>query len=113
MDVMASTLLSSVLSEERAAAVRAIGERCGVRKIRVFGSFARGEAQPDSDLDLLVEYVPGHGGFAFIEFCQEVEALLNRKVDVVTEKSLHPLIRDKVLAQALPTLMSPERDERL
>lgn len=68
----------------------------------MFGSFARGEARPDSDLDLLVEYVPGHGGFAFIEFCQEVEALLNRKVDVVTEKGLKPALRDKILAEALP-----------
>jgi len=99
---MASILLSSVLSEERAAAVRALGERYGVQNIRVFGSFARGEARPDSDVDLVVDYVPGHGGFAFIDFCQEVEALLQRKVDVVTEKSLHPIIKDKVLAQALP-----------
>ncbi len=99
---MASTTLSSVLSRETAAAIRALGERCGIRNIRVFGSFARGEAGPNSDLDLLVEYVPGHGGFAFIEFCQQVEELLQRKVDVVTEKSLHPIIREKVIAQALP-----------
>ena len=99
---MASTTLGSVLSEENASAIRALGERYGVRNIRVFGSFARGEAGPESDLDLLVEYVPGHGGFAFIDFCQQVEELLHRKVDVVTEKSLHPIIREKVLAQALP-----------
>lgn len=99
---MASTRLGSVLSEESAAAIRALGERYSVRNIRVFGSFARGETGPDSDLDLLVEYVPGHGGFAFIDFCQQVEELLHRKVDVVTEKSLHPIIREKVLAQALP-----------
>jgi predicted nucleotidyltransferase len=64
-----------------------------VRNIRVFGSFARGDATPDSDLDLLVEYVPGHGGFAFIEFCQAVETLLGREVDVVTERALNPMIR--------------------
>ena len=39
---------------------------------------------------------------AFVEFCEEVEDLLGRKVDVVTEKSLHPLIRDQVLLQAVP-----------
>ncbi len=99
---MASTTLSSVLSPESAAAIRALGERYGIRNIRVFGSFARGDAGPDSDLDFLVEYVPGHGGFAFIDFCQQVEELLHRKVDVVTEKSLHPIIREKVIAQALP-----------
>ncbi len=62
----------------------------------------RGDAGPDSDVDLLVEYVPGHGGFAFITFCEEVERLLGRRVDVVTDRSLHPVIRDRVLAQAVP-----------
>lgn len=94
--------LTSVLPESVAAEVRRLGERHGVRNIRVFGSFARGEAEPHSDLDLLVEYVPGQSGFAFVEFCEEVEELLGRRVDVVTEKSLHPLIRDRVLAQAIP-----------
>ena len=79
-----------------------LGKRYGVRKIRVFGSFARGEAGPDSDIDLVVEYVPGKGGFAFVEFCEEVEKLVGRKVDVVTENSLPPSIRDQVLAQAVP-----------
>jgi hypothetical protein len=82
--------------------VRKLGERYGVRNIRVFGSFIHGDAGPDSDLDLLVEYVPGHGGFAFVDFCDAVEALLRRKVDVVTEKSLHPVIREKILGEAVP-----------
>jgi predicted nucleotidyltransferase len=70
--------------------------------IRAFGSTVRGDARADSDLDLVVEYVPGHGGFAFVEFCEKVEELLGRKVDVVTEKSLHPMVRDRILAEALP-----------
>jgi predicted nucleotidyltransferase len=94
--------LEAVVPEPLAVEVRRLGERYGVRHIRVFGSFARGEATSESDLDLLVEYVPGHGGFAFVDFCEEVEALLGRKVDVVTEDSLPALIRDKVLAQAVP-----------
>ena len=44
----------------------------------------------------------GHGGFAFVDFCESVERLLGRRVDVVTERSLHPLIRDRVLARAVP-----------
>jgi uncharacterized protein len=99
---MPPTVIRAVLSEALAADLRALGESLGVRNIRIFGSFARGDAGPQSDVDLLVEYVPGHGGFAFIEFCERAEALLGRKVDVVTEKSLHPIIRDKVLAQAIP-----------
>ena len=90
------------VSEAVATEIRQLGERYGIRNIRVFGSLARGEAGPESDIDLLVEYVPGHGGFAFVDFCDAVEGLLRRKVDVVTENSLHPVIRDKVLAEAVP-----------
>jgi uncharacterized protein len=97
-----ATLLASVLSQSVAAQVRRLGERYGIRNIRVFGSFARNQAGPDSDLDLLVDYVPGQSGFAFVRFCREVEELVGRKVDVATDRSLHPLIRDKVLAEALP-----------
>ena len=99
---MASTTLRAVLPEPLTDAVRRLGERYGIRNIRVFGSFARGDARPESDLDLLVEYVPGESGFAFVHFCEEAEALLGRSVDVATENSLHPLIRERVLAEALP-----------
>jgi predicted nucleotidyltransferase len=97
----ASSVLRSIVPEELAARVRALGARYGVHNIRVFGSVARGEAEKESDIDLLVDYMPGHGGFAFVEFCEEVETLLGRPVDVVTERSLHPRIRDRVLRQAL------------
>jgi predicted nucleotidyltransferase len=46
--------------------------------------------------------VSGESGFDFVEFCDQVEVALGRKVDVVTEDSLHPLVRDRVLAQAVP-----------
>jgi predicted nucleotidyltransferase len=98
----ATSLATPVIPEDLATQVRALGARHGVRRIRVFGSVARSEARPDSDIDLLVEYQPGHGGFAFVEFCEGVERLLGRRVDVVTERSLHPLVRDRVLAQAVP-----------
>src|SRR2546422_601223 len=94
--------IRSPLPESLAETVREIGARFGVHNIRIFGSFARGEAGPESDIDLLVDYVPGKGGFAFVDFCDAVETLLDRKVDVVTDKSLPTRIRDKVLAQALP-----------
>ena len=98
----ATSVAIPLLPEDLAAQVRELGARHGVRRIRVFGSVARGEARPDSDIDLLVDYEPGHGGFAFVDFCEAVERLLHRRVDVVTERSLHPLVRDKVLAQAVP-----------
>jgi hypothetical protein len=92
----------STLQEAAAAQLRRLGERYGIRNIRVFGSVARGQARPDSDVDLLVEYVPGQSGFAFFRFCREAEALLGRRVDVATERSLHPLIRDQVCNEAVP-----------
>lgn len=91
-----------VLPEGVAGEIRRLGERYGIRNIRVFGSIARGNAGPDSDIDLLVEYLPGRGGFAFVDFCDAVEGLLKRRVDVVTERSLHPVIRGQVLAEAVP-----------
>jgi predicted nucleotidyltransferase len=94
-----SAIIRTIIPEHLSARVRVL---FGVRDIRVFGSVARGEAGPDSDIDLLVDYVPGHGGFAFVEFCDAVEKLLGRRVDVVTERSLPPRIRERVLAQALP-----------
>jgi predicted nucleotidyltransferase len=102
MMATASATIRATIPADLAARIRALGARFGVRNIRVFGSVARGEAGPDSDIDLLVDYVPGHGGFAFVEFCEQVEALFGRRVDVVTERSLHPRIRDRVLLQALP-----------
>jgi hypothetical protein len=59
-------------------------------------SLAGTPARPDSDTDLLVQYVLGQSGFAFVRFCRKVEELLGRKVDVATERSLHPLIQERV-----------------
>lgn len=87
-----------------ASELRRLGERYGIRNIRVFGSFARGEAGADSDLDLLVDDVPGQAGFAFVRFCDEAERLLGRDVDVATVRSLHPMIRESVLAEAVSGL---------
>jgi len=102
MPTAPSTTVHAAIPEDLAARVRALGARYGVHDIRVFGSVARGEAGHESDVDLLVKYVPGHGGFAFVEFCDEVEKLLGRRVDVVTERSLHPRIRERILSQAVP-----------
>jgi predicted nucleotidyltransferase len=85
-----------------------------VRNIRVFGSFARGGAGVDSDLDLLVDYVPGQSGFAFLRFCREAEELVGRKVDVAGVDGLHPLIRDRVFAEGGDSaLKGGRRAERL
>jgi len=79
-----------------------IAARHGARNIRLFGSAARGEARRDSDLDLLVEMEPGRSLLDLVALGQDLEALLNRKVDVLTDSSVHPAIRPHILADARP-----------
>jgi len=75
---------------------------CGARNVRVFGSVARGEATEASDLDLLVEWEPGRGLLDHVRLVQRLEDVLGVKVQVVTERSLHRLIRERVLSEAKP-----------
>jgi len=77
-----------------------LAEQRGIRHVRLFGSMVRDEAKEDSDVDLLVELEPGRSGLALGGFLMDVSELLGRKVDVVTEKALHPQIRDAVLKEA-------------
>jgi hypothetical protein len=69
--------------------------------MRVFGSTARREATAESDLDLLIALEPGRGFRDLMDFCDEAEAALGRRVDVVLEDGLSPYIRDRVLREAL------------
>lgn len=73
----------------------------GISNVRVFGSVARGEAQEDSDLDLLVSAEPGIG-LKFFTFETELEALLHRKVDVVSDKYINPHIQPYIMRDAQP-----------
>ena len=79
-----------------------IARRHGVGRIRVFGSIARGDANSESDVDLLVtisgETSPWFPG----GLVADLEDLLGRPVQVVTENGLHELLRDQVLAEAVP-----------
>ena len=79
-----------------------IASRNGARNLRVFGSVARGEATGASDLDLLVDWEPGRGLLDHVALVQDLEDLLGVKVHVGTEKSLHRLIRDRVIKEAAP-----------
>lgn len=74
----------------------------GARNVRLFGSIARGEAHPDSDVDLLVEMDPDRSLLDLVGLGQDLEALLDCKVDVLTDASLHPALRDRILAEARP-----------
>jgi predicted nucleotidyltransferase len=86
------------------AEILRIAHRHGANSVRAFGSRVRGDARPDSDLDLLVRMDPGRSLLDLIAFQQDLEDLLHCQVDVVTENGLSPYIRDQVLAKALPLL---------
>ena len=79
-----------------------VAERYGIEDVRVFGSRARGDSTQESDLDLLVKYREGTSLLDVIGFEQDLEEMLGIKVETVSEKSLHPIIRDRVLAEAKP-----------
>lgn len=73
----------------------------GVRRLALFGSFARSEAHAGSDVDLLVEFLPEQKSFdGFMRLCDLVEERLGRKVEVVTTESLSPYIGPHILAEA-------------
>jgi predicted nucleotidyltransferase len=74
----------------------------GARNLRVFGSVARGVADASSDVDFLVEMEPGRSLFDLGGLQYELERLLGRPVDVVTERGLKARIRDRVLREAVP-----------
>jgi len=91
----------NAMVEKYRSQILLLAKRNGIDNVRVFGSMARNEDGPDSDLDLLVDIQKGQSGFALGGFLTDVSELVHRKVDVVTEKSLPPGIRDKVLQEAI------------
>jgi predicted nucleotidyltransferase len=74
----------------------------GAYNVRIFGSVARGEARPDSDIDFLVNLKAGYSLLDLARLLRELQALLNCQVDVVTEAGLRPRIRPQVLKEARP-----------
>lgn len=90
------------LLEAHRADIREIAERHGVTSIHVFGSVARREASPDSDVDFLVSIGGPTSPWFPGGLVADLEELLGRRVQVVTEEGLHDLLRDQVLSEAVP-----------
>jgi predicted nucleotidyltransferase len=79
---------------------RGIARRHGAVRLRVFGSWARSAGGETSDLDVLADFEPGRSLLDLIGLKQDLEVLLGCKVDVVTEDSLSPYLREQILRQA-------------
>ena len=77
-----------------------IAARHGARNVRVFGSVARGEERADSDVDLLVEMENDRSLLDLVGLEQDLEALLERHVDVLTDAAIHPALRTRITAEA-------------
>ena len=93
--------LNSLLKSRREE-ILSIAARHGARNVRVFGSVARGEAGENSDIDLLVELDQGRSLLDLAGLVVDLEELLERKVDVVTEQGLYWLLRRRILKEARP-----------
>jgi len=82
--------------------IQRIAARHGARNVRVFGSVARGQTRPESDLDLLVETGPETSSWFPAGLVLDLEEVLGCKVQVVTEKGLNPDLQERVLHEAVP-----------
>lgn len=90
------------LLQKKREEIVAIAAKHGASNIRIFGSVARGEARPDSDIDFLMDIEPNRSLLNTIGLIQDLEDLLHRKVDVAEPDTLHELIRSRVLEEAIP-----------
>ena len=86
---------------ERRSEILDRASRHGARNVRVFGSAARGDAGPTSDVDLLVEMESGRSLLDFVGLWQDLEDLLGLRVDLVSEGGISPYLRELILSEAV------------
>ncbi|MES2170637.1 MAG: nucleotidyltransferase domain-containing protein [Actinomycetota bacterium] len=89
------------IENNRSRLLRAL-RKLGARDVKLFGSVARGDDGPGSDIDLLVDTMPGVGLFALGRMRSEAERILGTSVDIVPTNSLKPDMAERVLAEAIP-----------
>jgi len=90
------------LLQARREEILKVCARYGARNVRVFGSVARGEADEQSDIDLIVEFEPGRSLLDHAGLWLELQELLGVKVDVVSSRGIKARIRERVLREAVP-----------
>lgn len=95
-------MCSDELVKNKREEILRLAAQYGAHNVRVFGSTARGDAGPDSDVDLLVDFEPGRSLLDLSALMQDLQELLGRPVDVVTERSIYWLLRRRILKEAKP-----------
>jgi hypothetical protein len=90
-----------VLLEAAAPVLAALAEAHGYARLAAFGSVARKQARPDSDIDLIVEAPAGTSTFSFVRFRQLIERVLGREIDLVSYAGLKPRIDDDIRREAV------------
>lgn len=101
MNGAAPSSTSALLAAHRDAVI-ALARRYGAHNVRVFGSVARAESTDESDIDLLVDVEARTSLLEVVALWQDLEELLGRKVDLLTEEGLSPYLRDTILREAIP-----------
>jgi uncharacterized protein len=91
----------ATLLEAATPVLKRVAEEAGYARLAVFGSVARHEARPDSDIDLLVEAPEGTSSFGFIRFKQLIEQVLGRELDLVDYGALKPMLDDDIRREAV------------
>jgi len=93
--------MNPLISHNKTAILN-LAKQHGVKSISLFGSMVRGDVSDNSDVDFLVELEQGRDLFDLGELLMDLQALLQRKVDVVTKNALHPSISSQILKEAQP-----------
>ena len=94
--------MQSILLKKNKNSINKIAADHGALSVRIFGSFARGEENAYSDIDLLVELEPDRSLLDIIALKYEIEELTGRKVDVVTTKGISPYLAEQIIREAVP-----------
>ena len=94
-------MLDSIITDNRTR-ILDLAHKHGIHNVRIFGSMAKGSATISSDVDLLVDLEEGYDLFDLGACLMDLQDLLHRKIDRVTQDALHPRTREKILREAVP-----------
>jgi hypothetical protein len=83
-------------------AILELASKYGIRSVRLFGSVARRESNPQSDVDVLVDFEPGRSLLDHVGFEQDLQTLLGCNVDVVVEGGISPYLEARILQESVP-----------